>query len=369
MKLQAIRGRNQRGISYVSDSIGLPPGTVRLSIGQRSVLSTLKENQRVSTDQIVLDMRHYDYLLQNSQDEIQVEIFEDKLPICTELVLSVSSKRTLDAKRIIEAFSQKIEDLEPYLDGLILETGKEFFLEDLGVLVTPLSLKPISQAHNASKVMWKRVMKIYLKADDEIRSFNVIAILELGASSWKDDIAIPGTELHHPRYEVSKRILRLLAQNLSNNEVHFASVAYSKDVSLLAEDEISSLSVDTVERLDEWINKRLEDHKGNASNLGFALETGIEQASKMSTSHCPTFIILFSSGTYSIGVNPIPIVRNLLSGTEGIFLACLGIGKGIDLSLLEAIAQERKGIFLRIDEMSQVDQVILQLVKWIKSEV
>ncbi|MFW9919849.1 MAG: VWA domain-containing protein [Candidatus Thorarchaeota archaeon] len=371
MKLQAIRGRNQRGISYVSDNLDMPTGTVKLIAEKASVFATLKKNDRVLEEQIILDKRHFDFLDLKSDDLIAIERVKDDIPICTELVLSISSKRALDASRIVEALSQKIEDLEAYIDGLILETDKTFYLEELGVAVTPSAMVPLSNDLNAARVAWRKVMKIYLRAARSADNFNLCTLMEIGASSQKRDISLESNDSGpSARYEISQSLVIALAREYTGKNVIFAPLAFSTNVSDFSEDDTIMLTDDVIEQYEKWVLHCVDDHKGNASDLTLALETGVAIAKRSyERNPVPTFIILFSSGSYSHGINPVPIVRNLLSETEGIYLACVGIGSRIDDSLLQAIAANGNGILITIDRVAQLDHAKNQLDNWIKSEV
>lgn len=370
MKLQAVRGRNQRGISFVSAAIDLPDGPALLSHEKSSVLTTIKKNERIPAENLIIDKRQFDVLNLDQKTEVLVESIDEELPICTELVLSISSRRSLDADRIIRAFSQKIEDLEPYLDGLILEKGRAIYLEELGVLIKPSMLNPSSEHFNAARVKWRRLLKVYLEAARAAKGFNLCIVVELGAASRKVDVlssSAKGTPAS--RLDLAQEFVIGILHDLRDKEILFNSLGYSKGLSIFSKDEPTKLTDAVTLTYDQWLNSCKNDHEGKPSNLALALQSGIEVSSRMhQKNQQPVFMILFSSGGYSHGTNPVPVVRNLLSGTESIFLACVGIGNQLDDTLLEAIANRGKGIKLLINDTSQIAHARNQLINWMESE-
>jgi len=372
MKFQAIRGRNQRGISFVSEDSDVPLGIVRISSNQESTLSVLKKFQRVPPMKVVLDKRYYDILRLNDDIDVTLEQYDEKIPYCTEFSLQVSSERMLDAKEIVQVFSKKIEDLEPYLDGLILQIGKGFLFEELGVTITPTSLKPVSRTNDAAIVDWKKVLKVYLEAGSKSSNFNLCLVIELGAASRVLDIKTNSDEAidNVYRYEIAHDIGNLLIPRLSTKESLFYSIAFSTELSHYSKDMPIVATRNLIDEHSDWLQKSLETHNGKPSDLAAALDYAIKIARAMKRENgLPTLILLLSGGSYSYGVNPVPIVRNLLSGTEGIILACIGLGARIDVELLEAIAKEGNGFIYHMNQRSQLIQVKEQIEKCLKSEV
>ena len=369
MKLQAIRGRNQRGISFVSEESNIPSGIVTISSADGSTLSVLRKYPSVPSDQIVLDKRYYDFLGLNEENEVAVEKSTESIPFCTEFTLQVSSERMLDAKEIIKVFSKKIEDLEPYLDGLILQSEKKYFLDELGVSIRPTSINPISESLDAAIVDWNRVMKVYLEAGGASSKYNLCLVIELGAASRKLDIKTKSGEMadNIPRYALAQEVANLVISGLSNDSSLFYSLAFSTELSHFSQDNPILVTQNLIDAHSVWLGKSLETHEHKASDLGAAIDYAIKISRAMSRENkLPTMILILSSGIYSHGVNPIPVVRNLLSGTEGIFLVCIGLGDRIDLELLEAISEEGNGFMYHMNQRTQLNQASVQIEKWMK---
>lgn len=336
-------------------------------------------------DSIVIDRRQYDmlFLLPDAEVDLQPVLIE--LPYCSEITLSLTSKRVLDVKKIAQALSQRIQDMEVYLDGLVLVIGQSIPLDELGVIITPKQLNPLSVPLHAARVDWKRVMKIILESDSKPTGFNLCSLIELGAASRREDISsCKGADSDAPpnflaRHESALQLVSSLLQHQVSVTHSFLvySAIFSEFVEEFPPDENeghmqvvnSENSSGYLTHLENWIENHLNSHDRKATDLASALLRGIEAAKAMkSKSPLPVVVLLLSSGAYSHGKNPIPLVRKLLSETEGIYVACVGLGAHIDTALLSAIAGEAGGVIATISECIHISRAQDTILGWIQSE-
>lgn len=349
------------------------------------VFSHVRKNSQVPSDSIVIDSRQYDMLVLKPDTEVDLQPVVIDLPCCSEITLSLTSKRVLDARKIAQALSQRIQDMEVYLDGLVLVIGQSVPLDELGVIVTPKQLNPMSIPLQAARVDWKRVMKIVLESDPKPTGFNLCSLIELGAASRKEDISpCEGADSDAPpiflaRHEAAFQLLSSLIQHQASVTHSFLvySAVFSEFVEEfpLAENEEYMQAVNSenssgyLTRLENWIESHLNSHDRKATDLASALLRGIEAAKSMrSKSPLPVVVLLLSSGAYSHGKNPIPLVRKLLSETDGIYVACVGFGAHIDTALVSAIAEEADGVMATISECINIPHAQETILGWIQSE-
>jgi hypothetical protein len=350
------------------------------------VFSQVRRHSKVPSHSIVIDMRQYDILSLMPDGEVEVQPVLINLPYCTEITLSLASRRALDAKKIAQALSQRIEDMDVYLDGLVLVIGQSIPLDELGVIITPRQLNPMSIPLQAARVDWKRVMKIVLESDPKPIGFNLCSLIELGAASRREDIVpcegpdsvdAPATSL--ARYYVALQLVSSLIRHQVSVTQSFLvrSSVFSEFVEEFPADEgeehmqivNSENSAGYLLHLRSWIESRLDSHAGKTMDLATALSRGIEDAKAMkSKSQRPVVVLILSSGAYSHGKNPIPLVRKLLSETEGIYVACVGFGAHTNTTLLAAIAGEARGVMATISECIHISRAQDTILGWIQSE-
>jgi hypothetical protein len=361
-------------------------GMVQILGDSAHVFSQIRKHCQVPSDSIVIDSRQYDVLglLPGAQVEVQPVLID--LPYCTEITLSLTSRRALDAKKIAQALSQRIEDVEVYLDGVVLVIGQSIPLDELGVIVTPKQLNPMSIPLQAARVDWKRVMKIVLESDPKPIGFNLCSLIELGAASRKEDIVsceetglVDAPAISLARYNVALQLVSSLIRHQVSVTHSFLvrSSVFSEFVEEFPADEgeehmqivNSENSAGYLSHLRSWIESHLDFHAGKTTDLASALLRGIEDAKVMkSKSQLPVVVLLLSSGAYSHGKNPIPLVRKLLSETEGIYVACVGFGAHTDTTLLAAIAGETRGVMATISECIHISRAQDTILGWIQSE-
>jgi len=368
MNLQAIRGRNQRGIAFLPEALDTDSDYAQLTFEGTHVLTSIKKNPKIPKSTIILDMKHYDSLGLSEGAKIQVQFIKADIPICTEITLQVLSDRLIESDRIVEVFSRKIEDLEPYLDGMILEEGRRYIIEDLGVSLISAKVTPKSRSLNAARVVWPRVLKVYLEAIKNPKRYNFYIIAESGASFEKDDIEYDSGFISRNRTTLNliEKLLPEILQDLS----FFGSLIFSEEFSEFSHDSSTDMDIKAVNEYTTWVQRTIADHSSKHSNPSLAIENGIRFASQFyEENHLPTYVLFISSGTYTQGVNPLPLVRNLLSSTENIFIGCIGVGNSIDDAILNEIAEIGQGIMINLTSTTQLDEVTKEIHLWVTKDV
>ena len=188
MKLHAKRGRNQQGLCFVStDAVDPPAATCELKCDSNSIYSDLRGSAKVPDGIVILDARVYDMLHCSDEDEISITLLSDKIPTCTEINLDIISKRDLQTHTVAQAISQRIDDFQEHFEGLILQTGQEFAISDLGITFVVRSMSPTDSVTNAARITWKNLLKIHLGAI-ESQPTNLCIIVEVAAATQITDV-------------------------------------------------------------------------------------------------------------------------------------------------------------------------------------
>ncbi|MDF1537522.1 MAG: VWA domain-containing protein [Candidatus Thorarchaeota archaeon] len=375
MKLKAIRGGNQRGYSFVSMGSSMTTEPVRITHGSESILTRLNESHRVPADLVVIDKRLYDSLDLEATTEVNIAPIETALPKCTEMTLVVSSKRDIDVKEVVKALSKRIEDMEEHLDGLILTIGQKLDLHPLGITIAVREMTPKSDELAAARVDWRSVLKVYLEADMGGKCFNLCLVTDLGAASKKSDIFLSSSEVQVvgdgvvKRYEAADQLSRALLGILSTceGEAFFSSVVYSDRTTVyrafdpedgIVKDISNIRSIGIAESHSDWLSEQIKEHSDKPSNPSEGLKAGIEKAEELRRRKAiPTLLVFLSSGTYSLGPNPVTMVRETLANTLGVSLICVGLGNRCEDSILTAIADSGGGMVSLIKEISDISVV------------
>ncbi len=164
MKIRAMRGRDQKGLSFLSSSSGasLLGRTVMVSYEGRCLLSDLRPSKGVPEQTIVLDSRLFDDLHLENESEVEVEQVTEDLPFCKEIELVYWA-----SDDVSRAISMRSEDLRPYLDGRILKTGQKFALPERGIRFRVERIRPTAASTQAARVGWKRPPRIEVRPGDE----------------------------------------------------------------------------------------------------------------------------------------------------------------------------------------------------------
>ncbi|MFW9850995.1 MAG: hypothetical protein ACFFF4_17845, partial [Candidatus Thorarchaeota archaeon] len=373
LKLKAISGKNQRGFSFVAPQGEPYANPVLLVMGPKKVLTRIRESPKVPQDLIVVDKRLYTSLRAEAGKEVEIVEVDFEIPICTQMTLVVSAKREVDVRAVVRALSDRIQDMESHLDGLLLMEGQVLDLDSLGISVTINELTPHSDQMNASLIEWRKVLKLYLEADLGDKCFNVCFVTDIGAASRKSDIS-KDTEGKIQRIEASMQLSTALIESLSfcKGDSFFSAVAFSEESEVFGTSELEPgidrktvriRSRTVAQDYEEWIAGLLDQHGTSASGPSKGLSEGIDLAKLLSnTNNKPTIIVFLSSGTYSIGRNPVATVKKGLTDSDGITIFCVGLGEKCEETILSAIADATNGAvaFIKnIEDIQEVKELIL----------
>ncbi len=373
MKLKAISGKNQRGFSFVTPQGEPYVNPVLLVMGPKKVLTRIRESPKVPQDLIVVDNRLYKSLRAEAGKEVEIVQVDFEIPTCTQMTLVVSAKREVDVRAVVRALSDRIQDMETHLDGLLLMEGQVLDLDSLGISVTINELTPHSDQMNASLIEWRKLLKLYLEADLGDKCFNICFVTDIGAASRKSDIS-KATEGKIQRIEAAMQLSTELIESLSfcKGDSFFSAVAFSEESDVFGSSELEpGIDRKTVrirsrtiaQDYEEWISGLLDKHGESASGPSIGLSEGIDLAKLLSnTNNKPTIIVFLSSGTYSLGRNPVATVKKGFTDSDGITILSVGLGEKCEATILSAIADATNGAvaFIKtIDDIQDVKELIL----------
>ncbi|MHA1481303.1 MAG: hypothetical protein ACTSQZ_07770, partial [Candidatus Thorarchaeota archaeon] len=358
MNLKAIRGRNQRGLSYVSEiSETVSHPIVKITINGRDVFSKLRVHDSVEVGSVVLDYRLFDELGCDTSSQVEITPIEENIPLCTDIHFSVNSTRAVDVQKVIKAISDRIDEFKEHFDGLILKKGQVIHIEPLNLHFTVKDMTPCTTGSGISQISWDHVLKINLEpaveSTTERLCYNLCSLMDLGAASHISDV-FDNADLEQsdigslPRYRASTRILSKLISNLlSCNESTplFTSIVYSEEHEVFSTydpingyptliTEIQTASLQEVH--EEWISEKLTDYSKKASNPSLAFKIGISSSVRLDEiNDLPPILLFMSSGTYSQGSNPIKTIQSQIENVKKMILVCVGLGTKQDESLLQ----------------------------------
>ncbi|MFW9975970.1 MAG: vWA domain-containing protein [Candidatus Thorarchaeota archaeon] len=372
MILRARQGRYQQGICFVSpDIIGPHIEASKLTSESSSLYADVKISEKVPEGTIVLDTRIFEMLNCEDGEEIDLNVLNIKLPYCSEINLDVISNRELENHTIAQAISRRIEDFKDHFEGLVLSPGQQFSITELGVTFVVRHLDPTESTTNAARIKWKNLLKIHLGAT-EFQPSNLCIISEVAAATQIADIRMyvdDGDEKYITRHQAILNILDGIQLTLprNGNDVQFAGIAFSDEVVPFTtfdsqtgeESEISTLFSSAVLRaFGRWMNALLDKFSNRPSNPGEALKYGLDKAQAMSEINgLPTAIVLFSSGVYSAGQNPVKVTRINL-GDKHIKFLTISVGKDSATDIMEAIAKEGKGTTIHMDAGEKMKLIV-----------
>lgn len=372
MILLARQGRNQQGICFVSsDILGQSIEASKLASTSSSLYADVRTSKKVPEGIIVLDTRVFEMLNCKDGEEIELDVLNITLPFCTEIHLDVISNRELENHTIAQAISRRIEDFKDHFEGLVLKQGQQFSLAELGVTFVVRHLDPTEPTTNAARIKWKNLLKIHLGAV-EFQPSNLYIISEVAAATQIADIKMnvdDGNEKYITRHQAILEILQGIQLNLpkNSNDAQFAGIAFSDEVVPFTtfdsqtgkESEISTLfSSMLLGAFGSWIDALLDRYSDRPSNPGAALKYGLDRAQAMSEINgLPTIIILFSSGVYSAGQNPVKVTRINLGDKHVKFLT-ISMGKNSATDIMEAIAKEGKGTTIHMDDGEKMKLIV-----------
>ncbi|MFQ5832163.1 MAG: hypothetical protein ACE5H4_05655 [Candidatus Thorarchaeota archaeon] len=389
MELAAIRGRNQKGISYAHASVdSLANLVASLKYGGRVVYTDVRPSDKVPVDSIVVDSRLFDELDCVETDLLEIDVILESIPLCSEILLAIGSIDRSVNRKVVEAVSKRIDDFEEHLHGLILTAGQTIKIPGLKLRLVVQDLHPVSEATGAAKISWKHLLKVKLDIEREQQScHNLCVLFDVGASSKKSDVTHDGeiesftpsrTERGMTRLEAARLVIEdVLAKSKECDSSLLAALAYGEKVSELSildsESESETghhqFSSKSSEALDNWLSEQFDEHNMEPSNPAAGLQAALKVASELAaTNRLPTVLLFLSGGAYSEGQNPVSVVREL-ARAENVTMVCVSLGEDSDIDLLRAIAEAAQGKFLEINDARNAVRVQAELSKWVRSVV
>ncbi|RLI57813.1 MAG: hypothetical protein DRO87_02605 [Candidatus Thorarchaeota archaeon] len=343
MDLQALRGRNQRGICFASSHDSLSPGVYSLSHLANKTLADVRVSERVNSGTIVLDSRVYDLLACRDTCIVSLSPVSSNVPIVKELGVRIESTKGLDSTKIADAISQRVNDLRDDFDGLILQSGQELAVERLALRFFITDVRPTGP----SRVEWSHLERLLIEAKPVVKPCNVVVTMEIGGAARVED-AVLGSSTGLSRIDVFVASLSEFIRKFDQlgNEQLFGGFAFSDEVVQFEfydpmtgapQEYAPLLSKSPIEAYLEWVKGLLPDHDRAPSDLGDAISDSIELAQRMTKENgLPSVVMLFSSGVFSAGPNPVKSARRG-QDQENLKLALVTAGGGSQLDILLAV--------------------------------
>ncbi|MFW9888163.1 MAG: hypothetical protein ACFFER_08280 [Candidatus Thorarchaeota archaeon] len=372
MDVEAIKGRSQKGISFVHPSMTTIT-TAKLSYGGVIVFSDIRTSERVASGSIVMDSRIFNELGCEEHSEVSLTAVSETIPDSNELSLLINSLEGLESTKAVDALSKRIEDLKDYLDGLIVRMGQRIDIAELGVGLVVDNLNPIAEKLQASRIMWNQLLKVNLAAQAELPScFNVCFVTDVGASSSIEDVEMEDGTGGITRLKAGLHAIEAILSSIREcHDTLVSAIAFGESSKQLATSEGSALQLSSksCQPIHNWLSEQNNDRSDEPSNPGSALELSIEVAQHLNSRNgLSSMVILISGGAFTSGRNPISMARKI--GTrDDIFLTCVALGIKSDRDLMQAIAIAGNGSLIHIDQFKDVTRLIEGIFDRIENEV
>ncbi|MFW9913600.1 MAG: hypothetical protein ACFFEU_14070 [Candidatus Thorarchaeota archaeon] len=372
MELEAIKGRRQKGISFVHPSV-TAIATAQLSFGGVIVFSDIRTSERVASGSIVMDSRIFNELGCEEHSEVSLTAVPETIPDSNEITLLIDSLEGLENTGAVDALSKRIEDLRDCLDGLIVRMEQRIEIAELGIRLIVDNLNPIAEQLQASRIMWNQVLKVNLMPVAELPScFNICHAIDVGASSSIEDLEMEDGTRGISRFKASLRAIEAMLSSAKEcDDALVSAIAFGESSEQLTSSEGSTLqfSSKSYQAIRDWLSEQNNDHKDEPSNPGSALELSIEVAQHLKSQNgLPTIVILISGGAFTSGRNPVSMARKITE-SEDILITCVALGIESDRDLMQAIATAGKGSLIHIDQFKDVTRAIGRIFDRIESEV
>ncbi|MBD3406401.1 MAG: VWA domain-containing protein [Candidatus Lokiarchaeota archaeon] len=374
MNLQAIMGRNQQGICFVSKSVSFSD-YVTISSKHQIVISEIRKSEKVPEGSIVIDSRLW-FSLDISQDKlVSVKNHEAVPKIHTLTLIATSVNPEIPHHEVVEEMRNRIDDFKDDLHGLVVRVGQKIPVPRVDVEITISEIAPIS-SDGYAQIDWDNVFKFVISPGSVCPPFNLSCVIDCGASSHKKDIfqVIDGVSNLVSRFDaVTTLIVNLLETILIQKDSHLLSmICFSSHLDIMhtfdsitgAETAVSSIeSPDIIEIVKEWFYEKLEVHRTEPSNPCIGLEKGIDLAKiQHKMNNHPTIVLFFSSGSYSEGRNPVFCSQ---TNHNRISVCTIGIGEHADQELLQGIAESGKGVHQDYVNLEQIPKIISKIKEFI----
>lgn len=376
MELRAKRGLNQKGICYTNSlHSDFDQEVCRVGNESSDCLVDIRLNDNIASEMIVLDQRVFDKLGLVEDDTVVVTPIGISVPSVSEVFLCVNSSQGLDNSKVAQAISKRVNDFREDFDGLVLRNGDSIRVDRLGLSFEVREIKPSSPA----RILWTKLGNIRLIPEAEASPMNLVCVMEVGGASHIEDVH--GAEgLSSPRYRMYLDLLDDFssARQRFGRDRQFAGLAFSDDVHFFEtydsdtgqSREIAFLeSRSLIFAYKVWIQEILPTKRRSPSDLGHALSDAIEVAERMrETNDLPTAVVVFSSGVFSTGPNPVKTIRRAQGQTNlGFFF--FYSGEGVELDIIEAMANKVDGTIKKIDTTEDIEGALKSIDSWVMKKV
>ena len=374
LKLRVRKGRNQQGLCFVSSD--KRSGIFRMRFNGKTAYVDVRISEKVPPGTVILDSRISDNLGIVEDSEVLFDSVSENLPPCTEIHLGVVSTRGLDNEKVAHAMSKRIDDFREHLDGLILFEGQEFMIIDFGINLQILSLDPKDTRTNAAQISWEQLLKIHL-APMGTHPFNLCILVETAAATQNTDVSSSDGSIS--RHQAISNAIEHLGKQLPMGQgALFSGIAFSEEVVYFKtfdsqtgeETEVSSLhSPSLLRAYNEWLDEKSAQNENAPSNPGEALKRGLATARTLTDRNgFQTAVLLFSSGVYSAGQNPVKITRTESGHPDSVMVFTISVGLDSIKDIMEAIAEEGGGVFIHLDEEEKTETIVDSIEKWLFSK-
>ncbi|MHA1951502.1 MAG: hypothetical protein ACXAAO_03265 [Candidatus Thorarchaeota archaeon] len=364
MSLRARIGRNQQGLCFVSKD--MPSGSFKLNRNGSSMIIEVRTSEKVPTGTLIVDSRVSEMLGVTEGREVSLVPISSQLPTCEKIQLGVVSKRGLENEKVAQAMSKRIDDFREHMEGLIFYEGQKLTVSDLGIELHILSLEPKDSTTSAAKISWKQLLKIHL-APVVSHPYNLCILVETAAATQIVDIKSDDRQVS--RHQAIMSSLRNFESQYTgfSGGVLFSGIAFADEVLSFTtfdpqtgeESEVSTLhSSSLLKAFGEWTDDIASQKMNAPSNPGEALIRGLASAKTLSEkNNLQTALVLFSTGVYSAGQNPVKIARTE-SGINDVVIFALSLGSDSGTDIMQAIAEEGDGLFIHLDHEEKTETII-----------
>ncbi len=370
--LRAKQGRNQQGLCFVpSEVFDSIIKVCELQTESKSLLVDIRCSDKVPEGAIILDSRIYQILACDDEEEISVIGKNEEIPTCIELHLGVVSKRSVRNDQLAQAISKRIDDFKDYFEGLIFRQGQRINIDDLGISFELRSLSPISSVSGSARIHWKKLLKIHLDVI-ESKASNFYFIVEVAAATQIADVKAFGDDggsYHITRHQAILESLDSIEKHfdVQSSNAWFSGILFSDEVCPYItydsqtgeETEITPLySPSLMKAFRNWLGQSVNEHKNKPSNIGAALRYASDMVQLLNEKNgLPSIIILFSSGIFSTGKNPVKVAQMVLSGLP-VKILCISVGEDSTTDIMEAIAKHTDGTMIHLNRTDRTSLIV-----------
>ena len=379
LDLKLVAGRNQKGIAFVRSWDSSESTVCAISCGSRTVYSDVRSAASVPEGAVVVDGRLLEHLGCAEDETVALEPVGSEIPLCKRVVLAVASDRGLEGARVADALSKRIEDLEEYLDSLIIAQNQKVPVADLGLSLRVLDASPVAETPHVCRLVWHSLEHVELRPQPASSCFNVICLVEYEIVRSESPEVVNGAPvMQESGMQLVTGSIGRIAQGVQKCRMQslFGVLLYSSEVSAFktfdpsSGEEVDLRSMDTasdVPALTAWLNQQ-KAHRGKPIRPAVGIDQAISLARRASHQNgLPTAIVMFTRGTYSAGGNPVTAARSLHSD-DRVAIFCALAGASADSQLVSAIAEAGRGGHLELSRPDDMGHILDMIGAWTRGE-